>query len=84
MQRGGEVVLQPLGEDLHIGDAREDRGDAVDVGGHRFEDQIAQPGQNRQRHNGGDAEQRPGGEPATRTVGVPRPRRLTMPVSPPI
>ena len=63
MQRGGEVVLQPLGEDIHVGDAREHCGDAVDVGCHRFEDQIPQPGQNRQRRNGGNAEYHPCGEP---------------------
>ena len=62
MQCGGEIALQSLGENLRIGDAREDGGHTVDVRGHRFEDQVAQPRQNRQGDDGGDAKDRTCGQ----------------------
>ena len=91
MQRGGEAALQALGQAVHVGqppplgDARQEGRDAVDVGGHRFEDQVAQPDQDRQSAATAAAPNTaPAASPATMTVGVPRPRRLMMPMSKPM
>lgn len=62
VQRGGEVVLEPLGGGLHVGNARKHRGEPVDVGGHGVEDQVAQPRQDGECHNVGGTEQRAGDE----------------------
>ena len=69
VQRGGEAALQTLGQAVHVGqppplrEARHERRDAFDVGGHRFEDQVAQPDQDRQRRHHGCPEHRARHEP---------------------
>nr|CRL72591.1 hypothetical protein CPGR_02361 [Mycolicibacterium malmesburyense] len=60
VQRRGEVALEPVGRALHVRDAGDHRGEAVDVGGDRFEDQVTQPRQDGQRHHYRRAEHRPG------------------------
>ena len=65
MQRRGEVVLEPLGSGLKVRNAGDDRGETVDVGCHRIEDQVAQPREDRQGRHGGDPEQRAGDERCT-------------------
>ena len=65
IQRGREVMFEPLGDGLHVGDAGDHGGQPVDVGRHRVEHQVPQPRQDRKGRHRAEAEQ--GGRDERRT-----------------
>ena len=62
LQRRGEIAFELFGQTSHVRDAGDHRGEAVDVGGHRLEDQVAQTREDRQRAHHEHTEDRTGDE----------------------